>query len=116
MKMQINPVMPIASEGIAATLVLPEHRAENHAKVQPKQQSETTATEEQSKALADIAQVIEPFKIALKFSKDDETGRIVVEMIDQDSGETIQQLPTKVSLHVSAVLSKLQGKFVNVKA
>jgi uncharacterized FlaG/YvyC family protein len=74
------------------------------------------AKTEPKQALGELTEAMEPFNIALKFSKDVETGTIVVEMIDQKSGETLQQFPTPASLHVSAALRKLQGKIINCNA
>ena len=108
-QMQINPVMPTGSDGLRS---LPGERA----KVQPDQEAQIKSTQEIERAMSEIAQVIEPFNIALKFSKDDETGRIVIQMIDQQSGDTVQQIPNEATLRVAAVLSKLQGKIVNCKA
>ena len=60
--------------------------------------------------ISDLGHAMQPFDIALKFSKDSETGAIVIEMINQVTGETLQQIPNEALLHVSAVLGKLQGK------
>jgi uncharacterized FlaG/YvyC family protein len=60
-------------------------------------------------AISELANAVQPFDIALKFSKDPETGTIVIEMISQHTGETLQQIPNEAMLHVSAALGKLQG-------
>lgn len=51
--------------------------------------------------------------IALRFSKDADTKILVVEMVDDKTGEAILQLPSKVSLKLAAEAAKLQGLFVN---
>jgi uncharacterized FlaG/YvyC family protein len=66
--------------------------------------------------ISKLAEAIQPFDIALKFSKDHETGAIVIEMIDQTTGETLQQIPNAAMLRVSAVLGKLQGQIFNETA
>lgn len=76
----------------------------------------TVGSRESDAALRELGQVMEESNISLKFTKDAETGKIVIEMIDQKSGETLLQIPNVAALHVAATLSKLQGKIFNVKA
>jgi uncharacterized FlaG/YvyC family protein len=64
----------------------------------------------------ELGQALEQYNISLKFTRDEETGTIVIEMIDQTSGETLLQFPNEARLHVAAALSKLQGKIVNCHA
>ena len=52
--------------------------------------------------------------ISLKFSKDEATNDLVVELIDQKTGEAIRQFPTAVSLSLAATFQKLQGVFIDV--
>ena len=51
--------------------------------------------------------------IALKFSRDQDTKILVVELVDNKTGEAILQLPSKVSLKLAAENAKLQGLFIN---
>jgi uncharacterized FlaG/YvyC family protein len=53
--------------------------------------------------------------ISLNFHRDDDTGRIVVEMIDNVTGEAIRQLPTEVSLRLSELFSKVQGNIFEAR-
>ena len=64
-------------------------------------------------AIGELARAVEPFDIALKFSKDQETGMIVIQMISQNTGETLQQIPNEAMLNVAATLGKLQGIIFN---
>ena len=54
--------------------------------------------------------------ISLNFSRDEETGAIVTKLVDQTSGETVQQIPTEASLHLAAAIGKLQGQILDTKA
>jgi len=76
----------------------------------------TVQVQEVDQIISSLAHAVEPFDIALKFSKDNETGAIVVEMISTTTGETLQQIPNEAMLHVAAVLGKLQGQIFNRKA
>ena len=51
--------------------------------------------------------------VSLKFKQDQDTGRLVVEMIDDTTGNSIRQIPTEASLRFSAVIGKIQAKFVD---
>jgi uncharacterized FlaG/YvyC family protein len=51
--------------------------------------------------------------IELKFSKDEKTNAIVVELIDEKTGDALQQFPSDVSLKLAANFIKLQGHFVD---
>lgn len=53
--------------------------------------------------------------ITLKFSRDDKTNSVVVELIDQKSGEAVRQIPSEISLKLAAEFSKLQGQFFSKK-
>ena len=65
--------------------------------------------------LAKLKAALSEHNISLKFSRDDATKRVVVEMIDQKTGEAIRQFPTEVSLSLAANFMKLQGVFLNVQ-
>jgi flagellar protein FlaG len=54
--------------------------------------------------------------IMLKFSLDDESGGVVVQIVNQTTGETLRQFPSAEMLHLSATLGKLQGKLFSHKA
>jgi flagellar protein FlaG len=54
--------------------------------------------------------------IILKFSLDEESGGVVVQIVNQTTGETLRQFPSAEMLHLSATLGKLQGKLFSHKA
>jgi uncharacterized FlaG/YvyC family protein len=54
--------------------------------------------------------------VILKFSLDDESGGVVVQIVNQTTGETLRQFPSAEMLHLSATLGKLQGKLFSHKA
>ena len=63
-----------------------------------------------------IQEAIQDTNISLNFSRDEESGTIVVKLIDQLTGEAIQQIPSEAALRLAAALGKLQGQFFNQKA
>lgn len=65
--------------------------------------------------LAKLQTALAQHDISLKFSKDETTNNIVVQMIDGRTGEAIRQFPTEVSLSLAANFMKLQGVFIDVE-
>ncbi len=63
-----------------------------------------------------LKEAIEPFNISLKFSRDADSGTMILQMIDQSTGETLRQIPDSLSLQLSATLGKLQGQIFSRKA
>jgi len=51
--------------------------------------------------------------ITLKFRQDEQTKQLVVELVDNKTGESIRQFPSEVSLKLSAMSIKVQGQFVD---
>jgi flagellar protein FlaG len=66
-------------------------------------------------AVRAINDVVQSQNLALKFHRDDDTGSLVIELIDQTSGESIRQIPSESALRLSAALGRLQGNLVNAK-
>lgn len=54
--------------------------------------------------------------IALKFSQDKESKTIVVEVIDQNTGKTLRQIPDETMLQLANSLGSLQGRVFDHKA
>lgn len=57
-----------------------------------------------------VAEAIRETPIELQFSRDDDTGTIVIKLVNQHSGEMVQQIPTEALLRLSAALGQAQGK------
>lgn len=70
---------------------------------------------EQTEKFQELQSLLEEHNISLSFTHDDETNEIVVKMIDNKTGEAINQFPSEVSLKLATVFAKLQGQFVNEK-
>ncbi|HYJ47154.1 MAG TPA: flagellar protein FlaG [Pyrinomonadaceae bacterium] len=63
-----------------------------------------------AEAVRALNKAAEPYDIALHFSEDEETGAIIIKMVNQETGELVHQIPDEAQLHLSAVLGKLQGQ------
>lgn len=53
--------------------------------------------------------------MTLKFSRDDKTNQVVVELIDQQTGEAVRQIPSDISLKLTAEFQKMQGQLFSKK-
>lgn len=65
--------------------------------------------------LKNLHQALERENINLKFSRDAETKQLVIELVDSKTGDAIRQIPSEVSLRLSAAFAKLNGQFVDEK-
>jgi flagellar protein FlaG len=54
--------------------------------------------------------------IALQFSRDEETGTIVMKLVNSQTGESLRQIPNEVTLKLAATLGKLQGGLFDRRA
>lgn len=68
------------------------------------------------KVIDSIQEAVGNANISLQFSQDEESGSIVIKLVDQNSGEMVEQIPSKAVLHLAAVLGKLQGQIFDRKA
>lgn len=63
--------------------------------------------------ISKLQSVLAENNISLDFSRDERTNQIIVKLINDETGEQLRQLPSEVSLKLSAVYAKLQGQFVD---
>lgn len=68
-----------------------------------------------TKNLDKLKSTLAEHNITLKFSRDETTGAVVVEMVDNRTGEAIRQIPSTVSLTLAAHFIKLRGQFIDEK-
>jgi uncharacterized FlaG/YvyC family protein len=59
-----------------------------------------------------LKETLAQHEISMKISKDESTGQIIVKLIDDKTGEEVQQFPTEASLKLSEVFTKIQGQFL----
>src|SRR5689334_17509913 len=62
-----------------------------------------------------LKEVLAQSDISLNFHRDDKTGRVVIEMIDNATGDPVMQIPNEVSLRLSEMFSKVQGQLFEAK-
>jgi len=67
-------------------------------------------------ALHHVRNFVEPFNRNIEFSLDDDTGKVVVKVIDVTTKEVLKQIPSEEMLAIAKALDRLQGLLVRSKA
>ncbi len=97
-------------DAVKAGTVMPEPTPQRQAPPPP-------PPEQVQKAIQALKQLIETkAPNGLAFSVDDSSGRTVVRITDQETGETIRQIPSEEMLEIARSLDKFQGMLVQQKA
>jgi uncharacterized FlaG/YvyC family protein len=109
--MQIDPITPSPAIDFCQDSRRPLIQVK-----QASQPAEPVVTEPQiEKVVTEANQALAPFEMSLRFSKDADTGMIVVQIVDK-SGQTVRQTPNEASLELAAVFAKLHGRLFNRQA
>lgn len=66
-------------------------------------------------SLKNLQDSLAEHNITLKFRLDETTKLLIVELINDQTGEAIRQIPSEVSLKLSAMSVKIQGQFLDDK-
>lgn len=108
----LQPVAPVARVRTADTQEIQAAattaRAAGHATG-----AESTSVEAKLAALGDE---LKSFDISLRFRRDEESGAVVIDLLDQSTGEKVRQIPTEAALHLSKVLGSLKGVVLDLQA
>ena len=62
-----------------------------------------------SEKIAELQTILAQHDISMKFSTNEQTREVVVQLVDDKTGETIRQIPNEVSLKLAAANIRLQG-------
>ena len=107
--MQISPIQPVDFNPQQSSL--PAEKADaNKTDVQKKAPADF---KKENESLKELQNALTEHDITLSYSRDDETNQLVIKLIDDKTGESLQQFPSEVSLKLAAVYSRLQGQFVD---
>ena len=81
------------------------------------QQPDAAVAESQvGQALQSINKALQAFSSNLEFTVDSDSNRTIIKVVDQQTKETIRQMPSVEALEISKALDKLQGLLVRQKA
>jgi flagellar protein FlaG len=82
-----------------------------------RQQAEASVTVQEAKEIINsISASLETISSGLRFQVDEDSGKVVVKMVDRQSGEVLKQIPSEDALRIAQSLSKLTGVLLNEKA
>ena len=68
------------------------------------------------KALETLNQDMQAWATGLRFDIDPDTQRIVLSVVDNDSGEVIRTVPSEAVMAVAKMIAKFQGKGISTTA
>lgn len=125
--MAISPLNPAPHAAIAVPAApLPEPSVSVTPAAQAASQGDTgSATSEQSrqgsplpleKALEEINRSMQAWSTSLRFDIDPEVKRVVVSIIDTETGDVVRTIPNEVILRIAKMLINLQGQAVTTSA
>jgi flagellar protein FlaG len=107
---------------ISATTFVNDHRASFEriaphfappgTKDQPSPEPKVSSKSD-AESIERVKAVLAEHDISLRFSKDPATKALIVQLVDDKTGEEIRQFPSEVSLKLAANFLKLQGNFIN---
>lgn len=85
------------------------------------QQQTQAAVSQASKAEVDTAvkqinEFISPIMQSIQFSTDNDSGRVVVKVVDSETQKVLRQIPNEEVLAISKTLDKLQGLIIRQTA
>ena len=64
----------------------------------------------------EINQVVDLFNHELRFEIDDRLGKVIVKIIDKETGETIRQIPPEDMLNIMARIDEVLGMMFDERA
>lgn len=79
-------------------------------------QQEPASRREVEEAVQKVVKFVEPLKNQLQFSVDDQSGQLLVKVIDQATKEVIRQIPSEEMVSIANALDRLQGLLVRQSA
>ncbi len=78
--------------------------------------AEAVGPQQTDAAVNEINQALKTLATSLKFEVDDDSGRTLVKVIDQDSGEVLRQIPSEATIRIARSLDKMIGHLVATQA
>ncbi|MCC6916200.1 flagellar protein FlaG [Nitrosomonas sp.] len=102
----VQPAMPAARTG----------EREMAPAVQPAAKTGDIKPEQVKEAVDQIQQFTQTLTQNLKFSIDEDTGKMVIKIVDAQTQEVIRQMPSEEAIKIASALGKIQGLLFNGQA
>jgi flagellar protein FlaG len=77
---------------------------------------ETPSLEQIHDAVKKIEKALTPTAEDLQFSIDDDSGKVIIKLVDTKTQTVLRQIPSKELLDIAKALDKMQGLLVKQKA
>ncbi|WAW10488.1 flagellar protein FlaG [Oxalobacter vibrioformis] len=82
-----------------------------------RQLAEASVTVEEAKEIVNsISASLQSISSGLQFQVDEDSGKVIVKMVDKQSGEVLKQIPSEEALRIAQSLSNLTGVLLSEKA
>jgi uncharacterized FlaG/YvyC family protein len=112
--MQINFLtQPLDNNPIKTEFVEKSDKVQSKTKPKSLETKSSESEPVQDDNLKNLQNSLAEHNITLKFRQDEQTKQLVVELVDNKTGESIRQFPSEVSLKLSQMSIKIQGQFVD---
>lgn len=103
-------------EGSSASAARPARAAAEAASTKGEEKRPPPARAAVEQAVESIARFVQPVLSSLEFRIDDDTGQVIVRVLDGSTKEVIRQIPSEEVVAMARALDKLQGLLVDRKA
>lgn len=110
------PVNPVLSGAMRETRALSETATKVTDPSQPPLRAQQPDREKLEAATQSVRDFVEPINSNLEFSVDNDTGQLVVKIIDRATKEVIRQMPSEEMLAIAKALDSIKGLFVKQTA
>jgi len=76
----------------------------------------TPPIEDVQEAVQQLNEIVKPWATRLRFEIDDDTRQVVVQVIDNDTGDVLRQIPAEVALQMAKSLERLDSLSFHAQA
>src|SRR5690606_27072282 len=94
-----------------------EARDSNGAKTGERQEGrQPDGSDPLEKALEEVNSNMKAWSTGMRFDVDEEAQRVVVSIVDNETGDVLRTVPTDAVLRIAKMIVQLQGRSVDTKA
>lgn len=116
-----NMAMPLSGMSDPASTQRPEpavqvtrtESAQNDGNAASQQQNSHNSAEG---SFEEINAAMRAWDTGMRFEIDEDTQKLVVSVVDNNTGDVLRQIPSEEVLHIAKIVAQFQGKFIDVKA
>lgn len=110
------PVQPAAAAAPTAAADSPQAQALQALPGKSEANDKPGGRERAESLQRELDEVMKDVQTSLRFRVDDDANRVVVSIVDRESGDVIQQIPSEVSLRIAQRMAELGSGMINESA